>query len=74
MNAQTRIASIPSPVSTTEARLARCDWEEIADGLNGFGCASIPKLLSQEECREIAELYPHEEHFRRHVHTRRAFP
>jgi uncharacterized protein len=71
MNAQARIVSIASAVSPAEARLAKYDWEEIADRLNGFGCASIPKLFSQEECRQFAELYPHEEHFRSHVHMAR---
>src|SRR5262249_16797944 len=35
------------------------------------GCAVLPNLLSNEECAEIASLYPHEKHFRSHVHMAR---
>jgi uncharacterized protein len=56
---------------TVEARVAGLDWNAISNGLSGFGCAVIEKLLSPEECRKIAALYPHEEHFRSHVHMAR---
>ena len=42
-----------------------------ASELSGYGCAVIEKLLTPEECRAIAALYPHEEHFRSHVHMAR---
>ncbi|MCK9917100.1 2OG-Fe(II) oxygenase [Microbacteriaceae bacterium K1510] len=31
----------------------------------------MPKLLLPEECRSIAALYPHESHFRSHIHMAR---
>ncbi|RJT29646.1 proline hydroxylase [Mesorhizobium waimense] len=58
-------------VRSAEARVADQDWSELASELNGHGCAVMEKLLSPDECREIAELYPHEEHFRSHVHMAR---
>jgi uncharacterized protein len=39
--------------------------------LNGYGCAVLEKLLSLGQCRQIAGLYPEEEHFRSHVHMAR---
>ena len=39
--------------------------------LSSYGCAVIDKLLTPDECREIAALYPHEEHFRSHIHMAR---
>jgi len=35
--------------------------------LDGFGCAILPQLLSADECRAIASLYPDEGHFRSRV-------
>ncbi|WP_192181447.1 2OG-Fe(II) oxygenase [Mesorhizobium amorphae] len=56
---------------SAEARVADQDWSELAGELNNHGCAVMEKLLSPEECAEIAALYPHEEHFRSHVHMAR---
>ncbi|NIJ64244.1 hypothetical protein FHR20_001175 [Sphingomonas leidyi] len=39
--------------------------------LDGQGSVVLPKLLSVEECRAIAGLYPDESHFRSHVHMAR---
>ena len=39
--------------------------------MNGYGCAVMEKLLSPEECRQIAGLYPVEEYFRSHIHMAR---
>jgi hypothetical protein len=54
-----------------EARVATYDWRALAGELDNFGCAVLPKLLSSEECRAIAALYPDESHFRSHVHMAR---
>src|ERR1700692_2797246 len=35
--------------------------------LDSYGCAVLPRLLSAEECRSVAALYPDESHFRSHV-------
>ena len=54
-----------------EARVAAYDWRALAGDLDNYGCAVLPQLLSPEECRAIAALYPDESHFRSHVHMAR---
>src|SRR3954451_17798852 len=71
MNAYSTIIPPTSAVEAAEARVARYDWKNLSDELSGFGCAVIEKLLSPEECRQIAELYPKEGHFRSHIHMAR---
>ena len=58
-------------MTSAEARVAAYDWHALAGELDNFGCAVLPKLLSSEECRTIAALYPVERHFRSHVHMAR---
>ncbi|GAB2185784.1 2OG-Fe(II) oxygenase [Roseibium sp. LAB1] len=53
--------------SAVEARVAGYDWAAIHEELNGFGCVTLPKLLSSEECRALSSLYVDENHFRSHV-------
>ena len=60
-----------SAMRSAEARVSRYDWETLAGDLNAHGCAVLEKLLSPEECRDIAALYPQEAHFRSHVHMAR---
>ena len=62
----TAFAGVPA-----EARVAAYDWQGLAQELDGFGCAILPKLLSPVECRSIAGPYPEEKHFRSHVHMAR---
>jgi len=64
-----RLSTIP-PVSaalSAEARVAAYDWQALAGELDSYGCAVLPKLLSPEDCRAIAALYPDESHFRSRV-------
>jgi hypothetical protein len=56
-----------SAITSAEARVAAYDWQALASELDNYGCAVVPKLLSPEECRTIAALYPDESHFRSHV-------
>jgi hypothetical protein len=58
-------------VKSAEVRLRKHDWDRTGSDLNSFGCAVIDKLLTREECREIAALYPKEEFFRSHIHMAR---
>jgi hypothetical protein len=67
MNAVTRIASSARAAESADDRVARYDWQALAQDLDGCGCAVMEKLLTEKECAEIAALYPHEEHFRSHV-------
>jgi len=56
---------------TAQRRIDRYDWSAIGSELNAGGCAVLTKLLTPAECRDIAALYPHEEHFRSHIHMAR---
>jgi len=61
----------PSVVGAAEARVARYDWAAVGADLDGYGCAVLPKLLSAEESRAVAALYPDESRFRSHIHMAR---
>src|SRR6478736_6829045 len=63
--------SSTSAVAPAKARVTAYDWQALAGELDHYGCAVVPKLLSPEECRTIAGLYPDESHFRSHVHMAR---
>jgi len=63
--------SSASAVPSAEARVAAYDWQTLAGELDSYGCAVLPKLLSPQECRTIAALYPDEIHFRSHIHMAR---
>ena len=67
MNARAKVAANPQTIASAEARVDAYDWSGLAGELDRFGAAILPKLLSQEECRTIAALYPREEHFRSHI-------
>jgi hypothetical protein len=54
-----------------EARVAAYEWQALVADLDNYGCAVLPKLLSPEECRAIATLYPDESHFRSHINMAR---
>jgi hypothetical protein len=43
----------------------------LSEDLSDYGCAVIEKLLSPEDCQQIAELYPEEGHFRSHIQMAR---
>ncbi len=53
--------------SSAEARIARYSWGAIAEELDSVGCAVLPKLLTQQQCADIAALYSDERHFRSRV-------
>lgn len=54
-----------------DARVGRYDWAALTADLDRQGCAVLEGLLSPEECRALAALYPQETHFRSHVHMAR---
>jgi hypothetical protein len=62
-SAEARVAAVTSG----GARVTAYDWQALASELDGYGCAVLPQLLSPDECRGIAGLYPDERHFRNHV-------
>jgi hypothetical protein len=49
------------------SRVDRFDWNEIERDLDGQGCAALKRLLSADECRALAALYPDDAHFRSRV-------
>jgi len=70
MNAPSKVVPA-STLRTAETRVSQYDWQALSTELNRFGCATLEKLLSPDECRHIAALYPEEEHFRSRVHMAR---
>jgi hypothetical protein len=71
MNALAQTKPAAPAVKTAKERLAKYDWKAFAAELSDYGCAVLEKILTPDECREIAALYPHEEHFRSHIHMAR---
>src|SRR5438045_218639 len=71
MSARSSIKSSVSEGLFPAERVAAFDWQPIAGELDTYGCAVLSKLLSPEECRTIAALYPDESHFRSHIHMAR---
>ena len=71
MTAQAKIVAAAAPVRSAEERVGTYDWNALASELGSYGCAVLEKLLTPKECREIAALYPQEEHFRSHIHMAR---
>ena len=58
-------------VKSAEDRLSNYDWDAFAEEMNSFGCATLKGVLTPEECRDLAALYPQEQHFRSHIHMAR---
>jgi uncharacterized protein len=56
---------------SVERRIEGYDWSAAGGELQNFGCAVLPGLLTPHECENIAALYPHEQHFRSHIHMAR---
>jgi uncharacterized protein len=71
VNAKPEFAPDATVLEAADARVENCDWSRVSADLSSYGCAVIKTLLTAEECKEIASLYPHEEHFRSHVHMAR---
>ena len=53
--------------SDVSARLAKFDWERVAGELDLRGNATLERLLTVDQCRELAELYSDEAVFRSRV-------
>ncbi len=54
-----------------QRRVGQYDWSSISSDLNTFGRAVLNKLLTPNECKNVASLYSHEKHFRSHIHMAR---
>jgi hypothetical protein len=57
----------PTPPSDIAARVEAIDWAQASRELDAHGCAVLKGLLSPEECRGLAALYPDDTHFRSRI-------
>jgi hypothetical protein len=57
----------PAPPSAIVARVDAVDWAQVSSDLDAHGCAVLKGLLSAEECRAIAALYPDDTRFRSRI-------
>ena len=53
--------------SNARARVAAIDWTQATSDLDAQGCAVLKGLLTVEECRALAALYPDDEIFRSRI-------
>jgi hypothetical protein len=60
-------ARFAPPTSNVTARVDTLDWRQAASDLDAQGCAVLKGLLSADECRTLAALYPDDTHFRSRV-------
>jgi uncharacterized protein len=68
MKANAKTALRPAaPSSDIAARVAALDWTQANGDLDAQGCAILKGLLSPDECRALAALYPDDSHFRSRV-------
>ena len=67
MNVQARINPGATAALSPVTRVAAFDWTRIAGDLAAQGSAVLEQLLSPEECREIATLYPQDDRFRSRI-------
>jgi uncharacterized protein len=56
----------PAPTGVA-ARVDAIDWTQAGRDLDAQGCALLKRLLSPEECRALASLYPDDKRFRSRV-------
>src|ERR1700731_2366461 len=57
----------PAPASDIAARVDAFDWAQASRDLDAQGCAVLRGLLSPDECRALAALYPDDSRFRSRV-------
>ena len=55
----------------TVHRIDRENWSDRAADLDRYGCTVLGGLLTPADCEAITALYPHEQHFRSHIHMAR---
>jgi uncharacterized protein len=57
----------PTPESGIASRVEAIDWTQANADLDAQGCAVLKGLLSADECRTLAALYPDDSYFRSRV-------
>ncbi|WJR80664.1 2OG-Fe(II) oxygenase [Bradyrhizobium sp. NP1] len=63
--AKTTLRPVPSP--DTAARVDAIDWSRAIADLDTQGCAVLKSLLTPDQCRTLAALYPDDAHFRSRI-------
>jgi hypothetical protein len=67
MKTTARTAARLKPETEIVSRVDRIDWKEAESELDAQGCAVLKGLLSADECRALAALYPDDAHFRSRI-------
>ena len=67
MTVQTMTRPAAKTATSPPERVQALDWDRVGDELTTQGSAMLEKLLSPEECRKIASLYPDEGRFRSRI-------
>jgi uncharacterized protein len=65
MNAKAAVVS--KPETGVASRVEAIDWVQVESELDANGCAVLKRLLSPDECRGLAALYPDDTHFRSRI-------
>ncbi len=71
MSTQAKITMDSFSTVSTEERVKALDWERISQDLDAHGCAVLERLLTPDQCRSLAELYPEDKLFRSHIIMKR---
>ena len=64
---KSNLKAIARPPSDIAARVEAIDWTQATSDLDAQGCTVLKGLLSSEECRDLAGLYPDDKNFRSRV-------
>src|SRR6202045_4233864 len=67
MKSQAKTTIRPASPPDLAARVDAIDWTEASRDLDAQGCAVLKGLLSPDECRALANLYPDDSQFRSRV-------
>lgn len=67
VSAQANLALTVSATQSITDRIEAFDWQGISRSMDERGSAIIERLLSSDECRSLAALYPEEDTFRSRV-------
>jgi uncharacterized protein len=57
----------PAAAPDIDRRVASIDWPNASTALDAYGWAMIDKVLTADECRALAGMYPEAERFRSHI-------
>jgi uncharacterized protein len=60
-------SAIPAVMTPVAERVAALDWPAIGASLDAHGCATIPRLLPEDDCRALTRSYANDAQFRSRV-------